>query len=607
MKTKLFSTITQTLLGVVFLYFLTGGAFLIPWESIPKWKTLSKVSTLVSLLCVSLTGLFLYWKKRELFFKFQPFRSIVVFFNLPPAISVTFLAGAFLITQLVQQVSMHYGLETHLWDMGFYDQVLWNTARGDFLITSVRGGIHVFAEHFKPIFVLIAQVYRFQDATWPLLAITTFFTASSLVAVYLIAKEITRSHHSALVFAIAVFFYRPLVSGVNFLYHTQMLIDPFLLWGFYCILKKKNLWGFFFFLLALTCKESAVPDLFGMGLFLFFTNRKKTGLGTIGLSLAWFLLFVLVIEPRYIYAAHFKEKWTFFRGLLHPSADYFRTVFNSNLLTYLLKILGPFLFLCLASLQGWLCLAPSFLFRALSSEPGFRSLTCHYQGGFEALIFITAIYGFYRWTHSAVAYPKSHFLSKVFVIVKDPAVVRVSILFVALLLAGRSQLVTIDRFLSNASRPDNQRVIRVLESIPSDYSVLASQNLATHLSHRAHFYAFCSMFPKTPYEERAKHPDIVAYDVRKEDPCGASMLEELQRNGYQNIYEVDYLKIFALPQNSVVDPESLKANWNVLVKKPVVPYWRFAKLEFLTLLFLGGVIMLMVSRSNKSSHESHNT
>lgn len=587
------SILVQVMLTACLFYVLTGGAALLDWTQVPRWKKILMLTTYAAAFVCAGTAILLYYKDREKLVSLQPFRLIHSFFSLSPVLSVGILFISFLATQWSQQLAMHYGLETHLWDFGFFDQILWNTAHGNGLITSVRGGIHVFAEHFKPILFLIAPLYLWQSKVWFFLASTDLPLASSLIAVYLIARKVTGSHANALTLTFCVFFYSPLVSGTNFLYHTQMLIDPFLLWGFYFILKDRRLWAFVFFVFALSCKESAVPDLLGIGLFLFAQKRKTAGGLAAMLSLVWLLSFIFWIEPHFRIASHFRTKWTFFSAWTHPTMQTLSMLWNSpNPVAFLFKIFAPFLFLSFACPKGWLLLGPSLLFRLMSQVPGLRSTTCHYMGGAEALVFISAIYGFAAWTRSGSPERLKSLFSRIIAVFRDPGLVRILVIVAAVLCAGCPQLVVIDRFLEKASRPENQRVIRVLDSIASNYSVMATDNLAGHVSHRTHMYAFCEMFPKTPYVDLAKHPDLVVYDTRKDTGCTAATLKDYLGQGYSQIYETDYLRIYSQPKREGLDPDKLRNEWKAIASRPTIPYQDISRFWYRTFVALGGVLFI---------------
>ena len=594
-KANGFGILSQIFLTVCFFYVLTGGAFLIDWQSIPNWKKILRFSTSAAVLICAGAYAFLYWKDKKKLFALQPFRWVTGFFYLPAFFSVSFLYGAYFVTQLSQQLAMQYGLGTHLWDMGFFDQVLWNTARGDFLITSVRGGIHVFAEHFKPILAIIAQPYRWKDEVWLLLVATNLVTASSLIAVYLIAKEITQFHRNALAITLCAFFYQPMVSGNNFLYHTQMLIDPFILWGFYSILKRQRLLGILCFVFALASKESAILDLFGLSLFLFARRMKPDGGIVAILAIAWLSFFIFYIEPRFIFAGHFKEKWTLFRGWLHPTAQTFSALFRPNPVYYMCKILGPFLFLSFACRRWWLLLGPSFLFRIFSLEPGLRSTNCHYMGGFEALIFISAAYGFETYAKTTLWPMTKNLFFRTISLLARPEFLRVAVVVCAILFSGYPQLVVIDRFLTQASKPENQRIIQVIENIPSNYSVLGNASLAAHFSHRSRMYVFCSMFKSTPYEKSAQHPDLILYDVHANDACGTLSLEDFIKSGYALLFEADFLKIYYDPRNHWPDLTNLKSSWTSIAERSLIPYRQKVRTWYQFLLVAGLVVLVITS------------
>ncbi len=560
-------------------FILTGGAFLIDWPSIQRWKQIFRFFYYGSIMVAALIVLGSYFRGRAFFNALWPVKWARAFYKMPPMVSVGIISLVFVSTQFFQQMAMRHAIETHLWDFGFFDQVLWNTARGDFLITSVRGGLHVFVEHFKPILVLVALFYRIFDSTPALLLAYDFFLAASLPAVYLIARQVLKSHSASLTLVLAVFFYQPLASGANFLFHTQTLIDPFLLFGFYFILKRRVFLPYLFFFLALTCKESALPDLLGIGLFLLVLGRKREGFTTLFMVALWLCLFLFVIEPHYVFPGHFKEKWTLYRGWLNPDPQLLKNILTPNPLEYLFKVFGPFLFLSFFCPKWYLLLLPSLLFRLTSLEVGMRSLNAHYMGGFEALIFISLVFGLSKiLSHSPPrSLPALRLGPTVF---SRKAILFLVLILTALLFSGRPHLVTIERFVKTASRADYQQSIRILKSVPPRFSVMTSQAISSFLTHRTRLFVFCVMFPDTPYQEIARSPDLVIEDARSDDPCAASEIAVLKSRGYRLLRSIAFIRVYSrLPETDELT--NLMNSWDRVQNAELVNWHGLAKKIFL--------------------------
>jgi len=548
-------------------YILTGAAFVAPWEYHLFFEARSTLHQLL-IRFIILMGMLVAWRsyliRGDMFFELEPVRSIKVFFKISPFFSVSILFLIYFTLQFANQVLMHAGLGTALWDLGLYDQVIWNTAHGNFLISSIRGGLHIFSERFKPMLVLLSPIYFQNNNTVLLFFITTLITSSSIVAVYLIAKSLTNSKETALVFSICAFFYLPLRNGINFLFHTQVLADPLLLFGFYCVIKKKGIFAYLLFLLALTCKESVAMDVLGIGLFLI-ARREKTGWGISILALFWIALFILFIEPNFCYAYQVQDKWSFYSHFSSLNLESWAKLLKPNPILFLFFVFGPVLFLPYACRKWTLLLGPSLALRLLSIYPGFRLITAHYTAGLNALIFIGAIYGFIE----ALDLRKK--------IWRNINFFRSALLGAAILFTGVPQLFSIERFLWEASYSENQKAVKILESIPSDHSVLSTETASAHLSHRAHLFVFFNMFAHAPYEKMAEKPDLIVVDKLKLQPREQKALGEFRTKGYELIFESTLIQIYERPSESQLISSDLIDEWNRINRANQISYRKIVR------------------------------
>lgn len=564
----------QFFLAFCLFFAFTGGAFIIGWEQLKYFRDLHRALSITFIILGGFVAWRWYLKDKVTFFQLEPARSIKYFFELPPVISVGVLSVFYFVTQLTYQIAMHAGFETALWDLGFYDQVIWNTGHGNFLVTSVRGGLHVFCEHFKPILALLAPVYWIGNDTVLLFAVFTMIASSSIALSYLIAQTVTRSHHVSLILALCVFFYPPLRNPINFLLHTQALADPFILLGFYFVLKNQLKSAVLFFCLALMCKENIAIDVLGVGMFLISRKHKGGWLITL-LALLLFVTFILVIEPHFRYPYHFIKKWDSYSHFVNPSLELWKGLLTPNPLLFLILLFGPFVFLSFKCKGWWWLLGPSLAVRLLSSFPGLRSTTDHYTGGLNALVIISVIYGFAALKSSAKIQS-----------FKSQNVILVLLIFSAFLFAGKPQLFKIDKFLWEASKPDHQRIIRILESVPTQYSVLTNERPSAHSTHRSNLYVFLSMFPHAPLENAAKQPDLIIEDSEKIQEPEREILGEFIQNGYRLIFEFSFLKIYANPSKVNSIPFELITQWEAFKQTPVIPYRKVVQLWYRSILMI---------------------
>lgn len=574
---KIFDFLLQIFFCFALFYRLTGLAFLLDWDSYFQ-LSLHRDLHLWILNGTTLAAAFLAWlryrKDAVSFWELEPARTIRWFSNLPARISVSFLFACYASMQSLMMFFMHKGFQTYLWDMGFYDQVIWNTAHGNFMVTSVRGGLSIFVEHFKAILALLSPIYWFQNSTTPLFAVSSLIAASSIPLSYVISRKITGSKNASLILALAVFFYLPMKNAAIFLFHTSSYADAFLLLGFLCFVTNHPWWGIFSLSFAALCKENMILPIFGLGLFLL-QERRRDGIKILGGAL--FLLTVILISDHHFHwPYHFMNKWAFYRHLWTPDLALWKNISEPNPLYFLFLVFAPFLFLSFYC-RGWYgMLAPPLAFHLLCGMPGLRLITAHYTSGLNALVILSSLYGLSRLLkrkHELIVQIPSRFSTRIPISKSiGPILLLTSALF-----SGIPEIFTFELVLWEASFAPHQKIMKAARIVPASYSVMTTQRLAPHLAHRPHLFVFNEMFPHTPYWQKAQHPDLVIAG-------GGQMTEDEQKGvggfvnqGYRKVFKMERFSVFEHPEIENPLPGSILQKWREIEKTEVIPYRKIAR------------------------------
>lgn len=565
-------------------YILTGGAFLQTREqanALSVHPTFHLALHTTVILLVAVISLIRYRIDRETFFLLEPFSFFKYLSNLSPKMIISILACVYFATQLMTLSFMHAGLKTALWDVGFYDQMLWNTAHGRWLNVSVRGGLNLLGHHFEPIYLLLSPLYWFQDSIYAVFGFIALNGATNIVLVYLIAREIVKSKNDSLLFALAVFLYPPLRSAVLFPLQSQVFADPFLLLGFLFALKNKLLLGLISFILAVACKENIVLDVLGIGLFLIFKHKKNpSGWILVALSAIGYWVIFHFIEPHFFWENDLWKKWTFFSHLKDPSVEQWKQLLSPNPLVFLFLIFGPVMFLPLIC-SGWpFLLGPSLLIRLLSNYSGLRLTTAHYTAGLNALIFIASIYGY------------GHLCQRLQN--KSKSVVQICFLLVILLFAGKPQLLQIENFMWDMSYVENQKIVKLLKEIPKTYSVKSTEVFLAQLTHRQYIFSFTSVLPNSPYKEMNRNPDLLIVDEERIQGNEKTVLLDHVKQGYQPFIQGKYLSMYAGPQ---LDPHiisQLRSKWEDIQNDEGISYRKIVRKWYKFLVIISFTILIFI-------------
>jgi len=111
-----------------------------------------------------------------------------------------FLFLMFLVYSVIA-VSSHNHFQTFGWDLGYFDQIIWKLSNFIYPFSTLNN-VNFIANHFSPILLINALLYKFWSDPRMLLISQAFFIILSALPLYLLSKEKTRS----LFFSFAVVF-----------------------------------------------------------------------------------------------------------------------------------------------------------------------------------------------------------------------------------------------------------------------------------------------------------------------------------------------------------------------------------------------------------------
>lgn len=555
-------------------YAITGGALL---HSREQHVFLSGHAAFYETLRISAVVLLFFLWTAASFFKLgpgslEPLRSIKYFSANHPGKSVLFLTFLFFTGHFSSLCLMHQGMGTALWDTGYYDDVIWNSAKGLPLISSARGGISILGDHFKPLLLLLAPVYWFQSSMVPVFFIFSAASAACIPLTYLLGKEITGSKQASLAFVACVFFYQPLRNAVDFPLHTVTLADPLLLLAFYCFLKDKVLCGLFACLLVLGCKENMVMEVLGVGLYFIF-SKKKSGWATAGLAVGVFVFAAAVINPAFKWAYEPIKKWDFYEHFIHWTPELWARLLQPNPLVFIFLIFAPFLFLPVFAKNIFWLLSPTLAMRLLNSLAGFRMITGHYTSGLTSLTAIGAILGYSR----AQNFKYGRFLLP-------------GLIFSSLIFMGQPSLFKIEGYLWEASSAKNQHFSKILETIPESYSVKAPETFFAHVTHRAHKFTYSSIIAGSPLESISENPDLFIVDELRSGPEQKKAEQIYSGKNYKLGFDAGELKIYTRKDFEI--PRDVILQWQNILQSPAVAYRKTA-VKIYKILFFAGLFLLV--------------
>jgi len=274
-------------------------------------------------------------------------------------------------------VARHEAFETLAFDLGNYDQAVWNTIHGRLLhFTNVEGLTIRLAQHVEPILLPVSLFYLLYESPKTLLVLQTVVVALGAWPVYLLAREKMQSEFGGVVFALAYLLFPALESANLFDFHAVTLAPAFLLCAFYFLEKRMHLWSFIFAILAMSCKEDIPLLVAMMGGYAFLLRReRKFGVLMGSVALVWFYIAFYVIIPHanpggksqyLVYYAHWGDNpMEMALAVVKPS--FWNIILTRDNLVYLYKLFLPLAFLPLFNLPIFLIALPSLAINLLST------------------------------------------------------------------------------------------------------------------------------------------------------------------------------------------------------------------------------------------------
>jgi uncharacterized membrane protein len=190
-------------------------------------------------------------------------------------------------------VTNHHGLVTRTIDLGYYDNIFYQSLHGHPLGCSfIKAGNHSSA-HFDPILVLLSPIYALYPRAELLLGLQSFWLGAGAIPAYLLARRLLESRLAGLALAVVYVAY-PALHGANmYEFHSLSLIAPLVLWLLY-FFEGGNKVGYFAALAVLLLVREDVPLLLCfVGLYALLVPRAgaaRLGRYTIAISVLYFAI-----------------------------------------------------------------------------------------------------------------------------------------------------------------------------------------------------------------------------------------------------------------------------------------------------------------------------
>ena len=222
-------------------------------------------------------------------------------------------AVVFFTLALIRYLSFH----STAYDLGFFDQVLWNVAQGRGLASTFIA-YNFFGEHFEPALLLFVPLYRLAPSPVWLLAAQSVALGLAVVPVHALAGRLLGALPSApsplgrgikggglstiapaaAWFAVAAYLFQlGLARAVEFDFHTEALAVPFVFLAIMAAMSRR--WPLFLVCAAapLLAKEDGALVVVSIGVLAFLLTRHAISLAPVAGGVAYGVVVVGWIMP----------------------------------------------------------------------------------------------------------------------------------------------------------------------------------------------------------------------------------------------------------------------------------------------------------------------
>lgn len=297
-------------------------------------------------------------------------------------------AAAFVVLVGAAACARHATFRSNGYDLGLFENVLWNTSQGRWLASDVLGRSFL-GEHLSPILLPIALVYKVLPTTETLLVLQAVALALGVFPVVRLARAEIRHEPLAQVFGLAYLLYVPLRSVALFDFHPVAFAVPLLLEGFASVREGRGGRALLACGLALAAKETVAIPVAALGVYAIVVMRARPlGAALVVVALVWFAAYVGWIAPSV-------------RGEAYPFAARYAALAEGRIgalvsfdrLGLLVLLLGPFAFLPLLSPAHLLLAAVPLSMHLLSSDPHQHRIEFHYMSTAIPFVVAAAVMG----------------------------------------------------------------------------------------------------------------------------------------------------------------------------------------------------------------------
>ncbi|TAK36816.1 MAG: DUF2079 domain-containing protein [Chloroflexota bacterium] len=468
---------------------------------------------------------------------------------------------AYAATFSVLSILQHYSLRTHAFDLGVYDQVIWNSAQGRWLELSLAertlatDAMSYLGFHFSPTLALLVPFYWLYADPRVLLVLQSVLFASGAVPIYWLAsRRLGRLWAMLFVFSYLSF---PALTYANlFDFHSVALVEPMLSFALYYLLQRNYRVCLPLLLFAMLTKEDVGLIVAAFGAYVLIAQRRwRIGPLLVMGGLGWVYLATMLVIPSFApeRSYYYLNRYAYLgsgvpeimRNLVSHPLTVVSLLGDPGRLAFLLSLLVPLGFASLLGIEIFLLALPTIGYLLLSGSPSQYSPIFHYGAVLVPLLLVAGVEGVSRALGLLVrAKVAARWKSSV------PVAMAIFLAVSGLLsytLNSRAPLSKSFQLRLYQTTEHTRLGLELVSSLPPEASVSAQSDLVPHLTRRRYVYLFPDL-KQADYIllDRQGYTYPLSRDDASYDQAVAAVLS---RGDYETVFDGDgYLLLRRAPQ-----------------------------------------------------------
>lgn len=298
---------------------------------------------------------------------------------------------------------LYLSLHANAWDLGVFNQVLFNSLNGHPFTYSFRPFANYLGDHFSPTLILLSPLAIFKTSL-PLLFIQALALSLAVFVLYLLARRVLGGKFLPLSLAAAFAFNPFTLQIINFDFHPDSFFPVFFFTAAYFLFTRRDFLSLVFLILLSLIREDAFLLILPLAVWAFvYLKQKKLALGALFFSLAYTAIIIFFLMPRFRgnesspLAEHYPYLGSSFGQIVFTLLSQPQVVLEKLLgqaeLTTLVKFFASTGLLAFLGPVVLIASAPIFLSHLLSVVPMRINFAGHYSAEPLSVMFLSLIFG----------------------------------------------------------------------------------------------------------------------------------------------------------------------------------------------------------------------